>query len=98
MTVLEVLVATAVTVWMFLAIDGHLDQQAAMVRLMEAKLAARQAAAGAARHLLAGAKPAAPGYAVRVEPLGAAGPGVARVRVVATAGTTSDAVEVVVRE
>lgn len=98
MSVIEVLAAAAIACWLFLAIDGHLDQQAAMVRLMEAKLAARQAAARAARLLLAGAKPAAAGYEIRVERLGAAAPGVAHVRVHAVAPACSDSVEVVVRE
>ena len=101
LTVIEVTVAAAIGCWLFLAMDTHLDQQAAMIRLLEAKLAARQAAATAARRLLS--NPAAPpgavaGFQICVEPLGPAGvPGISRLRVTAS-GPASDSVEVVVRD
>lgn len=106
-SLLEMAVAIAVAVALYLALDAQLDQQRRMVALMRDKLAARQAAALAGRMLIA--DPAArarlerdglPGWKVRVERIGADGPGVARLRVAVAArsGNARDAVELVLGE
>jgi len=108
MTLIELAVAIAVALVLYLGLAGQVDALRRMQHLAATKLAAREAAALAARRWLADPTPETrrlleerglPGWTVRLERAGDAGlPGVARWRVRVASPAGADAVEVVVRD